>query len=99
MTSNRIVAERFGQNLARYKRERELSLEQIAERASIHRTHVGFLIRGKRLAQIDTVIKLATALEVTPNDLLEGITWEAPRESAPEGEFTAKPSKAGEGSR
>ncbi len=33
------------------------------------------LERGIRLARIDTLVKLAGALEVSPNELLEGIAW------------------------
>lgn len=31
--------------------------------------------RGERLPRVDTLVKLAGALGVTPCELLEGITW------------------------
>ena len=64
-----------GENLLRLKRDRGLSLSQIARRAEIHRTHVSLIIRGRRMVQIDTVVKLAGALEAQPADLLRGVAW------------------------
>lgn len=71
-----IVAERFGANLARCRRAAGLSQEEVGFRASLHRTEVGQLERGVRLARIDTLVKLAGALGVRPSDLLEGLSWE-----------------------
>jgi transcriptional regulator with XRE-family HTH domain len=65
----------LGENLRRLKERRGLSLSQIAARAEVHRTHVSLIIRGKRMVQIDTVVKLAGALEAEPADLLAGIVW------------------------
>jgi transcriptional regulator with XRE-family HTH domain len=72
------VAERFAANLCRLRRLSRLSQQELAERATIHRTHVGLLEHGKRLPRADTLVKLAVALEVSPNDLLQGIEWVPP---------------------
>lgn len=82
-----LVAERFALNLARCKDERGMSLTEIAERAEIHRTHLGLLLRGKRLVRIDTVVKLAAALGVPPNALLEGVRWRPPQGPRSSGRF------------
>src|SRR5260221_2659432 len=58
-----------------------LSQEEVGFLASLHRTEVGQLERGVRLARIDTVVKLAGALEVAPGSLLDGMASE-PAESA-----------------
>jgi hypothetical protein len=39
------------------------------------RTEIGLLERGGRLLRIDTLAKLAGALEVKSGALFEGITW------------------------
>ena len=70
------VAERFGANLRHHRRRAGLSQEETAVRASIHRTAVGMLERGERIARADTVARLAGALEVAPDELFEGIAWE-----------------------
>ena len=72
---SREVAERLGDNLRRTRRRVGLSQEQVAIRASLHRTEVGLLERGARVARVDTLIQLAGAMSVHPADLLDGIGW------------------------
>jgi transcriptional regulator with XRE-family HTH domain len=75
MKGAREVAAFFAANLRRVRRTADLSQEEVGFRSSLHRTEVGLLERGARVPRIDTVIKLAAALEVSPERLLEGITW------------------------
>jgi hypothetical protein len=49
----------------------------VSFRASVHRTEVSQLEHGLRVARVDTVAKLAAALEIDPGDLFEGIVWKA----------------------
>jgi len=58
----------------------------LAARASLHRTHIGLLEKGARVARIDTAVKLAVALNMDVEDLLDGIAWE-PGGASP-GRFT-----------
>lgn len=69
------VAERFGENLRRARRRAGLSQEQVAVRASLHRTEVGLLERGGRVARIDTLVQLAGAISIESSELLTGINW------------------------
>jgi transcriptional regulator with XRE-family HTH domain len=48
----------------------------LAVRASLHRTAVGQLERGERVARADTLVKLAGSLGIPPGDLLDGLAWE-----------------------
>jgi transcriptional regulator with XRE-family HTH domain len=73
------VADQFGDNLRRLRRRAGISQEEAAVRASLHRTAVGQLERGERVARIDTLIKLAGALGVSPAELLAGLSWEPGR--------------------
>jgi transcriptional regulator with XRE-family HTH domain len=52
-----------------------MSQEQLSVRASLHRTEISQLERGLRVARIDTLVKLAGSLEVTPGELLAGLEW------------------------
>jgi transcriptional regulator with XRE-family HTH domain len=70
------VAERFAQNLRRARASTVLSQEELAFRASLHRTEVGMLERAERTPRIDTLVKLAGALGVEPTALLDGIEWD-----------------------
>lgn len=69
------IATRFGRNLARCRREADLSQEELGVLSSLHRTEIGMLERGIRLPRIDTLIKLSGALEIPPGDLLVGLDW------------------------
>jgi transcriptional regulator with XRE-family HTH domain len=69
------VAERFGANLVRARQEAGISQEELGWLASLHRTQIGILERGVRLPRIDTLAKLAGALDVPVERLMEGIVW------------------------
>ena len=69
------VAEKFGENVLICRRRAGLSQEALAADAGLHRTEIGSIERGHRMARIDTLIKLAGALSVPPGDLLKGIAW------------------------
>jgi transcriptional regulator with XRE-family HTH domain len=70
------VTERFGDNILRIRQARRLSQESLAERAGIHRTQMTLIENGRRKPRIETVLKLAGALEVSPESLFEGIHWD-----------------------
>lgn len=80
------VSDPFRSNLRRLRYLSGLSQEQLAFRASLHRTAIGLMERGERIPRIDTLVKLGASIEVTPNDLLQGIEWVPPGEQA-EGRF------------
>jgi DNA-binding XRE family transcriptional regulator len=70
------LADQFGRNLASCRRRGRLSQEELAVRASLHRTAVGQLERGERVCRVDTLIKLAGSLGIPPEELLEGLGWD-----------------------
>ena len=76
------VAEQFGKNLVRCRKAADLSQEETAVRASLHRTEISQIERGLRTPRIDTLVKLMGALEADANELLKAITWE-PGETRP----------------
>jgi transcriptional regulator with XRE-family HTH domain len=69
------IARRFGQNLRRARKRAAMSQEELAVGASLHRTEIGLIERGHRVARIDTLIKIASSLGVSPEELLDGINW------------------------
>jgi transcriptional regulator with XRE-family HTH domain len=69
------IARRFGQNLRRARKRAAMSQEELAVGASLHRTEIGLIERGHRVARIDTLIKIASSLGVSPLELLDGINW------------------------
>jgi DNA-binding XRE family transcriptional regulator len=71
------VALKFGENLRRSRRRADLSQEELGARASLHRTEIGLLENGRRVARVDTLIQLAGAMSIAPEELLDGIHWNA----------------------
>ncbi len=76
---NDDVARVFGDNLTYAREKAGLSQEELGLRADLHRTEVSQLERGLRVPRIDTLVKLAASLGVTPEALLDGIEWEPAR--------------------
>ncbi len=71
------VAARFGANILRLRKRVGYSQEALAFSADLHRTEIGMLERGVRLARIDTLLKLMGALEASADELLAGMEWQA----------------------
>jgi transcriptional regulator with XRE-family HTH domain len=69
------LAWRFGANLTHFRAEAGLSQEELGFIAELHRTEIGLLERGTRVPRIDTLLKLATALDIPVTELLDGIVW------------------------
>lgn len=67
------VADRFGRNVFRARRRAGFSQQDLSQRCGLHRTHIGYIEHGTRLPRVDTLLKLAAALEVRPEELLRGL--------------------------
>jgi len=85
------VAARFGENLRRCRRRAGLSQEELGVRASLHRTEIGLLENGMRVARIDTLVQLAGAMAIPPSELLEGIHWTVAEPRSGRFSFTGTP--------
>jgi transcriptional regulator with XRE-family HTH domain len=82
------VARRFGANLRAVRQGAGLSQEAVGFAAELHRTEVGLLERGARVPRIDTLLKLSTALGVSADTLLAGITFKPGKVEVEPGQFT-----------
>jgi transcriptional regulator with XRE-family HTH domain len=69
------ISQRFSENLARCRTRADLSQEELGLRASVHRTEISQLERGLRMPRLDTIIKLAGGLAISPCELLDGMAW------------------------
>jgi len=59
----------FGRAVRRRRREMDLSQEELAERADLHRNYISDIERGDRNPSLENVHKLAKALDTTVSDL------------------------------
>lgn len=60
---------RFGLAIRKRRQELNISQEELAERAALHRTYVGDIERGKRNVSLLNIAKLAKALNLSIADL------------------------------
>lgn len=86
-----LFAQRFAENLVRARRLVGLSQETLGLLAGLHRTEIGKLEYGERIPRIDSIVKLASVLEVSVDQLVAGLTWEAPRRAGERGRFVSSP--------
>lgn len=63
----------LGKNVRRLRLERELTQEQLAGLAGLHPTRISFVETGAREARLDTITRLAFALDVEPGEMFVGI--------------------------
>lgn len=64
---------KLGSNIKQLRTKLELSQEQLAEKADLHRTYVGAVERGERNISLDNILAIACALEISASELLEGV--------------------------
>ena len=66
------ICKHFGSRVRSVRRAKDMTQEDLADRANIHRTYLSALERsGSRNPTIRIVDRIAKALEVTPGSLLD----------------------------
>ncbi len=86
-SDRQIVLKRVAQNLRRARRRLDVSQETLGILAGLHRTEIGMLENAERIPRIDTVVKLATVLEIPVDQLVDGVTWDPPERLGESGRF------------
>lgn len=61
----------FGKNVQKYRKEKNLSQEELAELANLHRTYIGMIERAEKNITLCNIEKIAKALNIKIKDLLE----------------------------
>jgi transcriptional regulator with XRE-family HTH domain len=55
------------------RKQKAISQEELAHRAGLSRTGMGFVETGKRWPRLDTLMKVADGLNITLDELLKGL--------------------------
>lgn len=61
----------FGKKIKNLRKEQNLSQEELANKAGLHRTYIGMIERGERNITLINMEKLAKALNISLYKLLE----------------------------
>ena len=64
----------FGDLVRQRRKELQLTQEALGEKAGVSRNYVNELENGKYNVTLNTLVKVAQALEIDPAKLLEGLT-------------------------
>jgi transcriptional regulator with XRE-family HTH domain len=66
---------RFAANLERRRKELGCSVGELAARSQVGEAELRAILRGDAEADVDSIYRLAGALEVSPGRLYEGVVW------------------------
>jgi len=69
MQSKEKILIKFGERVRFYRKERGLSQEQLAFKASLHRTYIGMIERAEKNITLINIEKIAIALNVSITEL------------------------------
>ena len=64
---------RFAESLREARAKAEISQEELAERAGLHRTYISQLERELKSPSLDVIVALAKGLRVTPHEFASRI--------------------------
>jgi transcriptional regulator with XRE-family HTH domain len=68
----RPEAKKFGAIVRALREERGLTQDQLAERAGVSATYIGFIERGDNVPTLTIILQIGSALKVRASDLLRG---------------------------
>jgi len=71
MISKHKILNIFGENVRKYRRKLDISQEELALRADLHRTYIGMIERAEKNITLVNMEKIANALQVKIEDLLK----------------------------
>ncbi len=71
MISKNEILNIFGENVRKYRRLLDISQEELAHRADLHRTYIGMIERAEKNITLVNMEKIAKALEVQIEDLIK----------------------------
>lgn len=70
MISDSEVLKKFGEQVRQLRKQKDISQEELAHRAGLHRTYIGMIERAEKNITLLNIEKIADALEVKITDLL-----------------------------
>lgn len=72
-SSDKKVYESIGSKIIEFRKTANISQEKLASLSGIDRSHIGFIEQGRRRPTVSTIHKIATALNVSLEDIFKGL--------------------------
>lgn len=67
----RDILLKFGKQVRKIRLEQNLSQEELADKAGVHRTYIGMIERAEKNITLENIEKIAKALGVSPKELVD----------------------------
>ena len=77
------ISKFIGQRIRNYRTQQKISQERLAELSGCHPTYIGQLERGEKNATLESIEKVAFALNVPLSQLFEKLEDESSNENVP----------------
>lgn len=71
MISDSDILKKFGDKVRDFRKQRNLSQEELADKAGLHRTYIGMIERAEKNITLLNIEKIANSLEVEISELLK----------------------------
>ncbi len=65
------ICKKFGRNVHKYRTEKGISQEKLAELSELHRTYISAVERGARSISLKNIEKISLALQISPHMLFQ----------------------------
>jgi transcriptional regulator with XRE-family HTH domain len=69
LTWQTVIEKRFGSKVRELRQSKDLSQEELAFKAGVHRTYLGGIERGERNPALKNIVSIARALDVPISEL------------------------------
>jgi len=66
---NKSILEKFGEKVREERLKQDLSQEELASKAGVHRTYIGMIERAEKNITLENIDKIAKALSVSVSEL------------------------------
>jgi len=67
---NKTILEKFGERVRQERLKQNLSQEELASRAGVHRTYIGMIERAEKNITLENIEKIANALKISLDKLM-----------------------------
>lgn len=68
---SKTILEKFGQKVREERLKQNLSQEELAVKAGVHRTYIGMIERAEKNITLANIEKIANALEISMSELMK----------------------------
>ena len=70
--NKKLISIKFGEKVREIRNSKGLSQEELAHIANVHRTYIGMIERAEKNITLVNIEKIAVALNVNINELING---------------------------